>query len=82
MKVFGPAALAEMTLGLSEVICLPVVATRFVPKGTGEVTAYYSSEEKLEFWQIPRPGKGPETAVTQPATTPRRRNHYVCPEWR
>lgn len=67
MKIFGPAALSEMTLGLSELICVPVVATRFLPKGTREVTTYYSSEEKLEFWQISRPGKGPETSVPEPA---------------
>jgi hypothetical protein len=67
MKIWGPAALSEMTLGLSELICVPVVATRFLPKGTHEVTTYYSSEEKLEVWQISRPGKGPETSVPQPA---------------
>lgn len=68
MKIWGPAALSEMTLGLSELICVPVVATRFLPKGTREVTTYYSSEEKLEFWPISRPGKGPETSAPQPAT--------------
>lgn len=68
MKIFGPAALSAMTLGLSELICAPVVATRFLPKGTREVTTYYSSEEKLEFWQIARPGKGPETSAPQPAS--------------
>ena len=68
MKIWGPAALSEMTLGLSELICVPVVATRFLPKGTREVTTYYSSEEKLEFWPISRPVKGPETSAPQPAT--------------
>ena len=58
---WGPAAAAEMTLGLSEVILLPVIATRFLPRGTREVTVYYSSANELKTWWISRPGKGPET---------------------